>query len=51
MFSIPRNVKFFKIVFPNKLFAKFVDISNIKQQTEVFRTLVKDLKELPVIEF
>ncbi len=47
--SLPKNVKFFKVVFPSSLFSKLVDITKLKQQTESFWKLVEELESMQVV--
>lgn len=43
LYSLPKNVRLFKMVFPTTIFSKFVDIDTPKSQSAKFSQIVVDL--------
>lgn len=50
-FSIPKNIRYFKVLFPSNMFAKFVDISEVKQQTATLKAIVDEFMHLSVYKY
>lgn len=48
IFSLPKNVKYFKVVFPTRIFSKMVDIHRLKSESDKLWRLVKELEDLDV---